>query len=74
MPDEVSLECLTLGKTELPGLSGLKGANHRMIVRLPVLAGMPILRVVATADLTADQAGSEVNPGVAHGDATFADI
>jgi hypothetical protein len=45
-----------------------------MVVLLPVLAGVPILRVVATANHTTDKAGAEMNPGVARGDATFANV
>lgn len=45
-----------------------------MVVFLPMFAGVAVLGVVATTDQTADQAGPQVNPGVARGHAPFADV
>lgn len=45
-----------------------------MVHLLPVFARMAILRVVAAADLPANEACPEVNPGVTGGDALLADI
>lgn len=45
-----------------------------MAVLFPVLAGVAILRIVATADLPAHEAGSQVDPRVPGGNALFTDI
>jgi hypothetical protein len=63
-----------IGKAELPGFSWFDGSNDRMIVLLPMLAGVPVLRVVTTADRTADEAGSEVHPVVTQGHTPFTNI
>jgi hypothetical protein len=45
-----------------------------MGVLLPVSTGVSILRVVATADRTAHETGSEMNPGITQSDAAFANV
>jgi hypothetical protein len=45
-----------------------------MAVLLPMFSGVTVLRVVATTDCTTDEAGSEMNPGVALCDALFTSV
>jgi hypothetical protein len=57
-----------------PALAGFDGAHQRMTGLLEVLGGMLILRRVATSDMTAAQAQSQMHPAVADLDAVFANV
>jgi hypothetical protein len=50
----------------LPILSRLKGTYDGMLGPMEMLGGMLIDRIVATADVTATQAKSQMNPLVPH--------
>lgn len=45
-----------------------------MLILLPVLAGVAVLRVVATADLAAAETDPQVYPGVPSGNALLANV
>src|SRR5579859_6241209 len=49
----------------LPALTGLEGLDHWMIGSMEMFGCMLILRRVAAANMTADQAQPQVDPGIA---------
>ena len=49
-----------------PVFSRLKGLHYRMLGLMEVFGGVFVLRRIAAADVTADQALSQVDPGIAH--------
>src|SRR5713226_606811 len=48
-----------------PVFAGLVRPDQRVLGSVEVLRGMPVLRLVAAADMAAAQAQSQVDPGVA---------
>src|SRR5256885_6465007 len=65
---------LIVDKAIDPVLAGLEGPHDRVIVGAGVLASVAILRVVATADVTASHAQADVHPVVAGGQALLATV
>src|SRR5580698_5098945 len=57
-----------------PTLSGFDGADERMSDMVEVLGRMLVLRGIAATDMAAYHAQTQVNPGIAHFHALFADM
>lgn len=60
--------------TPTPVLTWLKGLDDRVLGGMEVLGRTPVLRAVAAADMAADQALTQVYPGVAHPQALLAAV
>jgi len=57
-----------------PRLARLERAHHRMLGCVEVFRRMLVLRAVATTDVSAGEAQTQMNPGVAHREAFLATI
>src|SRR3954452_14292079 len=57
-----------------PVLTRLEGADDRVIGAVEMLGGVLVLGVVATADVAADHAQSQMDPGIADGEAFLAPL
>jgi hypothetical protein len=57
-----------------PALVGLGGGYDWVLRGVEVFGGVFVLRGVATAYVAAFEAGAEMDPGVAEGDALLADV
>ena len=69
-----SFEEEVIGEAILPALSGLERLYEGVSALFPVFARMAVLRVVAAADLSTEEARPEVNPRVPSGDAFLTHI
>jgi hypothetical protein len=72
--DRRSLDEDLVDETPLPGLVGLERLDDGMPGRPEVAGRVPVLRVVAAADVAAVKAAAQVHPGVAHPEALFASL
>ena len=60
------LQVHLINVTPGPSLAGLEGGHHGMGLLLEVFRGVAVRRAVATADMTASQAETEMHPGRSH--------
>jgi hypothetical protein len=65
---------LLVDVTPEPPFVRLRRADDRMTGAVEMFGGVAIFGGIAAADVSALQAGPEVNPGVAHGDALGAEM
>src|SRR5689334_6513512 len=71
---ELSLQIYLVHVAPAPVFARLERLDDGMAGRVEVFGGVPILRVVAAADMAADQALTQVDPGVAHLQALLATV
>jgi len=57
-----------------PALVGLGGGYDGVLGGLEVFGGVLVFGGIAAGDVSAVEAGAEVDPGVTEGDALFADV
>jgi hypothetical protein len=63
-----------VGVTPSPVLIRLEGLNDRVIGGVEMSGGMLILRIVTAADMTTDEADTQVDPGITRFQTIFAAI
>jgi hypothetical protein len=73
-PEESVLEGDLIDVTVNPVLAWLQCLDQRVSCLVVVLRGVLVLGLITTADPTAAEAGSQVDPGVAHRHAAVADV
>lgn len=75
MPEWVSkIEKELVDITPAPVLIWLKGLNDRVVGRVEMFGGMLVLRTIAAADMSTDEADTQMYPGVTNFQAVLAAI